>query len=598
MATAIKLKSDIKKLKKAIETKGISDSIKSKLRVQLEKAENELASMQKGGKPRKVSTTKSTASTLSALQKLIKRKKYSAYQGKGVDLKKDAGQGALPYGKRESKGLKANQFGDKGDNKGNVYYEYRANRLDVKQPSKKARYPKLEKGGRIDNFSDKIQEGDIVWDSNNKRYGVVLNTYDYKYGEIRLDSDGNQPIEDLYKLGSEGDKGTKEKLKEALLAHKRLMIEYPDRYDKVNYASGGMMARGGYVAVGEKDGYWTIMSKPTTKEMAQEVIDMGVPRGEVGKVVSVQEAKSHKKVIGAEYLENGGIMAMGGVTRTKANIIFKQYKRNEDNNDHSENVVLLAKHFGTDEDLTLAKKIQKKHDDLGHAPQSLLAERDELAKKLYKRMVVASSKMSGASEGKKMAKGGGIYSSDSLYILTVSKDGDKVGEKRFQAKNLKEARIIGEDFEDEFKEKFGGDLSFSLREAMADGGKIPDNYDGKEPKEIWDSMSKMQKQHFIYDHATEIEDYRGGKELSSKEIMAAYNSDFENLDKNIRNRFENHVRMGQYAKGGKTKQNRYNYGRAWAADRAKHNKSEDYEIPMNKRRLEEGGVISTTHRMS
>ena len=336
MATAIKLKNDIKKLKAAIGSKATPKSFLPKLKAQIDKAENELASLKKGGSSRKTSTSKSTVKTLTSLQKIIQKRKYGVYQGAGVDLKKDAVEGAFATGRRVSKGLKSNQWGDKSENKGNVYYEYRPNRLDVKQPKKKQTYPKLEKGGymadggkinkyilsfnynpsnlsnkdaerivtkytknwkhnndfdevsfyvfnltkedadmlskelkmedvynieldysryasggymakggRVDDFSDKIQEGDIVWDSNNKRYGVVLNTYDYKYGEIRLDSDGNQPIEDLYKLGSEGDKGTKEKLKEALLAHKRLMTEYPDRYDKVNYASGGYMAKGG-----------------------------------------------------------------------------------------------------------------------------------------------------------------------------------------------------------------------------------------------------------------------------------------------------------------------------------------------------------------
>lgn len=70
--------------------------------------------------------------------------------------------------------------------------------------------------------------------------------------------------------------------------------------------------KGGYVAVSEKDGYWYIMSKPTTKESAQELIKLGVPRGEEGKVVTLEEAKAHKKVIGAEYLEQGGYMAKGG----------------------------------------------------------------------------------------------------------------------------------------------------------------------------------------------------------------------------------------------------------------------------------------------
>jgi hypothetical protein len=151
-------------------------------------------------------------------------------------LKKENGWGIAEYNPKSKKELDWVPYADKET------ANYWLDKVDV---DKYASGGMMAKGGRIDDFSDKIQEGDIVWDSNNKRYGVVLNTYDYKYGEIRLDSDGNQPIEDLYKLGSEGDKGTKEKLKEALLAHKRLMTEYPDRYDKVNYAKGGYMAHGG-----------------------------------------------------------------------------------------------------------------------------------------------------------------------------------------------------------------------------------------------------------------------------------------------------------------------------------------------------------------
>lgn len=71
-------------------------------------------------------------------------------------------------------------------------------------------------------------------------------------------------------------------------------------------AKGGYMDKGGYVAISEKDGYWYIMSKPTTKELAEELISLGVPRGEEGKVVSIKEAKEHNKVIGKEYLADGG----------------------------------------------------------------------------------------------------------------------------------------------------------------------------------------------------------------------------------------------------------------------------------------------------
>jgi hypothetical protein len=149
MATTLKLRTDIKKLKGALSSKSLPAPIKAKLKAQLDKAQNELKAMQSGAKPRKVSTTKGTQTALTSLQKLVNKKKFSVYQGKGIDLKKDADQGALAVGRRVSKGLKGNQFGDAKSSKGNVYYEYRANRLDVKQPKGKQKYPKLEDGGMM-----------------------------------------------------------------------------------------------------------------------------------------------------------------------------------------------------------------------------------------------------------------------------------------------------------------------------------------------------------------------------------------------------------------------------------------------------------------
>lgn len=81
---------------------------------------------------------------------------------------------------------------------------------------------------------------EIVWDNGNKSYGVILDNYGGSKkngGEVRLDSDGNQPIENLHKLGSSGDKGTKKQLEEALKSHKKLVDNYD--YEKVNYAKGG-----------------------------------------------------------------------------------------------------------------------------------------------------------------------------------------------------------------------------------------------------------------------------------------------------------------------------------------------------------------------
>ena len=135
MANTLQLKNDIKKLKTALASKGLSASIKNKLKGKLEKAEKDL----KSTAPRKASSAKSA---IANLKELVKKKKYSIYKKSGVDLKKDSEEPALPIGRRVSKGLKGNQYGNKKSSKGNVYYEYRANRLDVKQPSKTAKYPR------------------------------------------------------------------------------------------------------------------------------------------------------------------------------------------------------------------------------------------------------------------------------------------------------------------------------------------------------------------------------------------------------------------------------------------------------------------------
>ena len=76
------------------------------------------------------------------------------------------------------------------------------------------------------------------------------------------------------------------------------------------YEEGGSLGdEQKYVAVHEsEDGYWTIASKPTSKENAQEMLG-GTPKNEIGKVVTLEEAISHKKVLGREYLK---VYAHGG----------------------------------------------------------------------------------------------------------------------------------------------------------------------------------------------------------------------------------------------------------------------------------------------
>jgi hypothetical protein len=78
--------------------------------------------------------------------------------------------------------------------------------------------------------------------------------------------------------------------------------------------------------------------------------------------------------------------AKGG-TILDAKSIFAKYEKNEDNNYHAENIVLLAKHFGTDEDIDTANKIIKQRSKLGYMPKDMSEKSSEISKRLYPKLI-------------------------------------------------------------------------------------------------------------------------------------------------------------------------------------------------------------------
>ena len=222
---------------------------------------------------------------------------------------------------------------------------------------------KFDDGGVVDyskQTSDDFKLGEIVWDVDNKRYGTIIGIYNQypsdKY-EIRLDSDGMQPTENLRKVGSKGDKGKKEQLDEAINSYARLRKDYP----KNNYP----------------------------KQMQS-------------------------------------IMAYGGAVMANQQII-------DDASQH--------------------------------------------------------------------------------YVNYYLNDGASAG-------------------------------------MFKNGGAIKNQYAGRTSEDIWNNLSKGQRSHFLYDHMDEIQEYKDIDRFSTSQIRVAINSDWMFLDKDIKNRFSNHVREGQYATGG------------------------------------------------
>jgi hypothetical protein len=123
-------------------------------------------------------------------------------------------------------------------------------------------------------------------------------------------------------------------------------------------------------------------------------------------------------------------MAKGGGVNS-FDKIFAEYEDNEDNNYHSENVVLLAKNFGSAEDLKLAKSILKKHESEGSLSGELGKQRFTLHQKLYPKLIASKPKM---------AKGG--------IVVTSIKDIPNFKERNKEGKITYRGLGLGKLFDD------------------------------------------------------------------------------------------------------------------------------------------------------
>jgi hypothetical protein len=97
--------------------------------------------------------------------------------------------------------------------------------------------------------------------------------------------------------------------------------------------------------------------------------------------------------------------------------IEKKYLQNEDENRHSENVVLLAKNFGDADDLKLAKEILRKH----NAEGGLSSENGKKRQDLHLKLIDIARKEF-AKEGIQFAKGGEIAKGNYEMMLSQAKE--------------------------------------------------------------------------------------------------------------------------------------------------------------------------------
>jgi len=173
-------------------------------------------------------------------------------------------------------------------------------------------------------------------------------------------------------------------------------------------------------------------------------------------------------------------MAKGGAVNS-FDKIFAEYEDNEDNNYHSENVVLLAENFGSAEDLKLAKSILKKHESEGSLSGELGKQRYALHQKLYPKLIASKPKMAkggNISKGKKWkqewknTKGGIGYDileiENTKYFSNSYNGGVVIRSKIIESSEPKRVGNYQEDNKKHLTKVFLGEYPFANK--MAKGG--------------------------------------------------------------------------------------------------------------------------------
>jgi antirestriction protein len=126
-----------------------------------------------------------------------------------------------------------------------------------------------------------------------------------------------------------------------------------------------------------------------------------------------------------------------------------------------------------------------------------------------------------------------------------------------------------------------------------EGGAIKNQYAGRTPEDIWDSLSVEQRKHFLLDHyyinEEEFEQLKYKRlESEDKEIIDYYaNRTWKKLSGDVRKAFTSHVKEGEYNKGG-----------AITNERKHVNHDEDYEVRYAKPRPSRKGYKQTRKFMA
>jgi hypothetical protein len=357
-------------------------------------------------------------------------------KGRSRNLEKDSKEGAITEAdelkmrkrgvkpakyKRISKAGAKNQYGTTTG--GKVYYEYRQNRRDVDSKIR------LEQGGNIPN-ADKmyhlpLEVAVYVPSTKNVSENITASELRSRVKEVEkylaetfggftasekvggyLSSKSSVITEKVVPVTSFSTKADFEKNKSKLVnklsvwakkwGQEAMGLEFEGDlyYVPQKFKTGGTL-RATYIPRTD--------IKMLTTVWGNNIRGKDLLDGAYTKRKNIKKAPQMSRIMFEE--ETYEYARGGGIDSANLQAIKNEYLENEADNYHSENVVLLAKHFGTATDLKEAKKILTDHDKEGSLTQANSLKRRKLSQKLID---IARAKM--LEQGIKFKDGGNIDS--------------------------------------------------------------------------------------------------------------------------------------------------------------------------------------------
>jgi hypothetical protein len=556
--------------------KAVEKKVEKEVKKEIEKAKTEVKKAKVEGK--KVEAKKAEGAKkrkkkfdkmLTDLQRLInKDKKLKALYGADnpSDLKRDAGRMAKPFGWRYKgeHNYKVPPKSERGND--NTYYEGRPEKADLRRRT----YPYLEMGGDVMAKGGVIylKGGKAITEGSSIKINVLsgaLADEPTKYNKYK----GKEIV--IEEIKPDSTKITKSFVRST--GEKVPFVIDTYTFNIEQYANGGMMAKGG--DVGKVQMYYHKTSGGAEYLCSEKVAGTKEGSMKAKYVVRIDGAKSGNEMIikgweyvgtfGLEEYADGGMMADGG----DVGKVQMYYHKTSGGAEY----LCSEKVAGTKKEGSMKSKYVVRIDGAKNGSEMSVIKRylvNDTRKKILKMYYhktsggaeyLCSSKVRGTNEGDLKSK----------YVVRI--DGAKRGSEMI----IKGWEYVGTFGLEEYAD--GG--------MMAQGGEVEEykvvGWMTEEDRDMGESETlgmytdkKMAIQ--IAENAFNRQDYAAVEVLKLTQTGDEDDEVIFFLESGYSEEGE------EYKLGGMFGKSRYNTGRSWHLDRARHNKKEDYEIPMPNRK--------------